>query len=213
MFVKSQLLRKWITLLFFVLIIMYVFSCSNTLDSSNEKEHYDLPKTFPLKIGNSWTYKRTYFNPDSNRILIDTLRIIGQFDDAFKMTYHPEKGYSIAKNDQDKLIIIGEVDFKYNRMDTTMYQTPYIWTFFNIDSGNVPKSVLKNYYYSADSIHIAIENNMEFLGKLYDVYVIRYFKKHYPLWREQIISADGLMRERLYDGKELKMERLIQSKY
>ena len=195
---------------FYLILVLSVLSCSNSTNPT-EYKHYGLPQSFPLKVGNAWSYKTTDFNPDQNRIRTDTLYILGEYDIAYKMSYHPNYGYDIVKNDQNKLLVIGRVS-TYGIIDTTIFDKPFIWTFFNIDTGFVDKSLFTDYDCFTDSVHISIVKNMEFINNLYDAYVIKYFSKNSQQWTEQVISVDGLMRERYYIGNELKSERLIQSK-
>ena len=195
---------------FYLLLVLSVLSCSNSTTPA-EYKHYGLPQSFPLKVGNAWSYKITDYNPDQNRVRSDTLYISGEYGVAYKMSYHPDHGYAIVKNDQDKLLVIGEVS-TYGIIDTTIFDKPFIWTFFNIDTGFVDTAQFNGYDCYTDSVHISIVKNMEFINNLYDVYVVKYYLKNSQQWTEQVISADGLMRERNYTGNVLKTERLIQSK-
>ena len=196
--------------LLLLILIIALIACSNPTDS-NEQNHFDLPRQFPLQVGNAWVYKTTDYNPDQNHIRTDTLYIYGKYGDSYKMSYHPSSGFDIVVNDQNKLLVLGTVS-KQNEPDTTIYSRPFIWTFFNMDSGFVDKSVFKNYDCFTDSVHISIEYGMEFINNQYDVYVIKYYLKNSSRWYEHIISVDGLMRERYFMGDEIISEKIIQSK-
>ncbi len=197
-------------LFYYLIFIISLLSCSSPTNSNIN--HYDLPQTFPLKVGNAWSYKITDFNPDQNRIRKDTLYVFGVYDNAYKMSYHPNYAFDIVKNNQNKLLVLGHVSL-YGINDTTIFDKPFIWTFFNIDTGFVDKSIFNEYDCFTDSVHISIIQNMEFMNNLYNVYVVKYFFYNSIQWTEQIISVDGLMRERNYIGDELKSERIIQSKF
>ncbi|KAA3614942.1 MAG: hypothetical protein D8M58_10840 [Calditrichaeota bacterium] len=152
-----------------ILVFLSLIILTNCSDStSSNRSHYDLPTEFRLWPGSAWVYESVYEIQDTT--VFDTLYISKQFNDYYGYSWEPDDHWYLVNNFEGILLVHGRVRFN-NPPDTSFYRKPYIWAFFNEDTGSVDFSKYKDYRISEDKIHIGIENDMSIFGNYYDGFV------------------------------------------
>jgi len=167
---KENIMRKFVLIILLVSAIVVCISCSDSTTSPNSS--YGLPYEFPLEEGNAWVYVNVYYeNGLIDSTCLDTLYIAGQLEDYFLYSWRPEEYFNLVKNIDNKLVNFGSIHINESHIDTTFYDSPYIWAYYG-NTGYIDASYYENYHYNPlDSLHISILNNEPYFGSKYDTYV------------------------------------------
>lgn len=149
--------------------------------------YHKLPDDFPLKVGTGWVYRTNYYSNSNMTIdssFTDTLLITGQTNqhtEYFLYSWNPDVYASIICNVNNLLINVGQINYYADRNDTIIFNKPYIWTFYNIDTGYVNfNNYGNNYEYIYDSILVSIDSGKIFFNERFDTYIFNEISMNQP---------------------------------
>ena len=187
------MVRAFVTLfLFFVFV-----NCSSTTDSN--ENHFGLPTKFPLEAGNAWVYKKQYFQIDKDSSELDTLCIFGQYQEYYKYSWRPNEHYFLVKNINDMLVSFGDIVIS-PFSDTSIYERPVVWSFFNEDTGYINGNNYKNYKLPFANIRIDKISNIEIFNNSYDGYIMSSIDTITNVaYYQEIIIKEGIYKRLLFN--------------
>ena len=181
----------------FVTFCIFV-SCDANTNDSNRNMYY--PASFPLEVGNAWIYNR--INYENNTESLDTLYIVGQYEDFFLYSWRPDELALLVKNDSGVFANYGFID--YSKPDTILYSKPSAWFIYD-NRGLLNKSDYGEYHVTADSIitfretyiHNGLELNsikeVEYRTRVYDIQHTYMGNIGYLSWRDYKIANDTIL--------------------
>ena len=173
----------------FIIIVVLFISCNNIKLSKIG----NLPEEFPLKVGNTWIYKKYFYSNNDTTCTVDTLCVLGKYEDYYK--YSGSFGrFELVNNQSGKFLSYGYIQLADTihgnivngdsipypkpiifKADTVLFERPRILAIFTADTGYVDIDTAKyTFVENSDSFHVSIKKGYEFQNNTYDAYVYRY---------------------------------------